>query len=113
MEEQTGSKPGQEYVKAVYCHPASLTYMPSTSWEMPGWMMSQQVTEPIQIQRGRENVLYILMEEIIAGHFCRQLTYILAFLVNALQRRKNSGLFLCVCVCGEGVWWQDKVFLDI
>ena len=65
---------------------------------------SQQVTEPIQIQRGRENVLYILMEEIIAGHFCRQLTYILAFLVNALQRRKNSGLFVCVCVCGEGVW---------
>ena len=38
MEQQTGSKSGKEYVKAVYCHPASLTYMQSTSCEMPGWM---------------------------------------------------------------------------
>ena len=35
---QTGSKLGKKYVKAVYCHPAYLTYMQSTSWEMPGWM---------------------------------------------------------------------------
>ena len=34
--EQTDSKSGQEYVKAVYCHPAYLTYMQSTSLEMPG-----------------------------------------------------------------------------
>ena len=38
MEEQTGSELGKEYVKAVYCHPAYLTYMQSTSCEMPGWM---------------------------------------------------------------------------
>ena len=31
---QTDSKLGKEYVKAVYCHPAYLTYMKSTSWEM-------------------------------------------------------------------------------
>ena len=37
MEQQTGSKLGKEYVKAVYCHPAYLTYMQSTSCEMPGW----------------------------------------------------------------------------
>ena len=36
--EQTGSKSGKEYVKAVFCHPAYLTYMQSTSCEMPGWM---------------------------------------------------------------------------
>ena len=36
--EQTGSKLGKEYVKAVYCHPAYLTYMQSTSCEMPGRM---------------------------------------------------------------------------
>ena len=36
MEPHTGSKLGQEYVKAVYCHPAYLTYMQSTSWEMLG-----------------------------------------------------------------------------
>ena len=34
MEQQTGSKLGKEYVKAVYCHPAYLTYMQSTSCEM-------------------------------------------------------------------------------
>ena len=38
MEEQTGSKLGKEYDKAVYCHPAYVTYMQSTSGEMPGWM---------------------------------------------------------------------------
>ena len=38
MEQQTGSKSGKEYVKAVYCHPAYLTYMQSTSWEMLDWM---------------------------------------------------------------------------
>ena len=38
MEQQTGSKSEKEYVKAVYCHPAYLTYMQSTSCEMPGWM---------------------------------------------------------------------------
>ena len=37
VEKQTGSKLGQEEVKAVYCHPAYLTYMQSTSCEMPGW----------------------------------------------------------------------------
>ena len=37
MEQQTGSKEGKEYVKAVYCHPAYLTYMQSTSWETLDW----------------------------------------------------------------------------
>ena len=38
MEQQTGSKSGKEYVKAVYCHPAYLTYTQSASWETLGWM---------------------------------------------------------------------------
>ena len=38
MKQQTVSKSGKEYVKAAYCHPAYLTYMQSTSCEMPGWM---------------------------------------------------------------------------
>ena len=37
MKQQTGSKLGKEYVKAVYCHPAYLIYMQSTSWETLGW----------------------------------------------------------------------------
>ena len=38
MEQQTGSKLGKEYLKAVYCHPAYLTYMQSISWEILDWM---------------------------------------------------------------------------
>ena len=38
MEQQTGSKLGREYIKPLYCHPAYLTYMQSTSGKMPGWM---------------------------------------------------------------------------
>ena len=38
MEQQTVCKLGKEYIKAVYCHPAYLTYMQSTSCEMLGWM---------------------------------------------------------------------------
>ena len=45
MEQQTGSKLGKEYIKAVYCHPSYLTFtkykivlIQSTSCEMPGWM---------------------------------------------------------------------------
>ena len=38
MEQWTGSRSGKEYIKAVYCHRAYLTYIQSTSCEMPSWM---------------------------------------------------------------------------
>ena len=38
MEKRTGSKLGKKYIKTVYCHPAYLTYMQSTSCKMTGWM---------------------------------------------------------------------------
>ena len=38
MEQQTGSKSGKEYVNAIFCHPAHLTYMQSTSCKMLGWI---------------------------------------------------------------------------
>ena len=38
MEQQTSSISGKEYVKAVYCHPAYLTYMQNASCKMLGWM---------------------------------------------------------------------------
>ena len=38
MEQQTGSRLEKKYIKAVYCHPAYLIYMQSTSWETLGWM---------------------------------------------------------------------------
>ena len=41
MEQWTGSKLEKEYIKAVYCHPAYLTYVKSTSCEMLGWMKNK------------------------------------------------------------------------
>ena len=38
MEQQTCSKVGKKYIKAVYCCPTYLTFMQSTSWKMPGWI---------------------------------------------------------------------------
>ena len=69
MEQQTGSKLWKEYVKAVYCHPAYLTYMQSTSCKMPGWVKHKlesrllreisitsdmQMTSPLW-QKGKKN----------------------------------------------------------
>ena len=42
MEQQTGSNLGKKYLKAVYCHPAYLAYMQSTSYEMLGWKKYKQ-----------------------------------------------------------------------
>ena len=42
MAQQTGSELGKDYVKAVYCHPAYLTYILSTSCETPGWKKHKQ-----------------------------------------------------------------------
>ena len=52
MEQQTGSKQEKEYVKAVYCHPAYLTYMQNTSCEILGWMthkLESRLPEEISI----------------------------------------------------------------
>ena len=69
MEKQIGSKSGKEYTKAVYCHPAYLTSMQSTSCEMLGWMehklesrlpgeisitSDMQMTAPLQ-QKAKKN----------------------------------------------------------
>ena len=69
MEQQSGSKLGKEYNKAIYYHPAYLTYMQSTSCEILGWMNKKlesrllgevsiisdmQMTPPLQ-QKGKRN----------------------------------------------------------
>ena len=68
MEQQTGSKPGKEYIKAVYCHPAYLTYMQRTSCEMPGWMKHKLESRLLNmVGRNINNLRYAndttLMEE--------------------------------------------------
>ena len=56
MEQQTGSKSGKECVKAVYCHPAYLTYMQSTSWEMLGWKKHGLEEAQAGIKIARRNI---------------------------------------------------------
>ena len=53
MKQQTGSKSGKEYIKAVYCHPVYLTYMQSTSWEILGWMKHK-----LESRRNMNNLRY-------------------------------------------------------
>ena len=57
MEQQTGSKSGKEYVKAIYFHPAYLTYMQHISCEMPGWRkhkLESRLPGEISITSGME-----------------------------------------------------------
>ena len=66
MEQQTGSKSGNEYVKAVYCHPAYLTYMQSTSYEMPGWMkhkLESRLLGEIRITSDTQMILPLWQKE--------------------------------------------------
>ena len=74
--EQTGSKSEKEYVKAVYCHPAYLTYMQSTLWETLGWMKHKlesrlpgeiSITSDVQMtpslwQKAKEELKSLLMK---------------------------------------------------
>ena len=53
MEQQTGSESGKEYVKAVYCHPACLTYMQSILWDMLDWMKHKK---PVDREGGGRGV---------------------------------------------------------
>ena len=55
MEQQTGSKLGKKYVKAVYCHSAYLTNMQGTSWETLGWKKHKLES---RLQRNINNLRY-------------------------------------------------------
>ena len=70
MEQQTGFKLGKQCIKAVYCHPAYLTYMQSTSWEMPGWMKNKlesrlpgeiSISSDMQMEKSEEELKSLLM----------------------------------------------------
>ena len=62
MEQQTGSKLGKEYMKAVYCHPEYLTFMQSISCKMPGWvnnkLESRMPGEKKNARRNMNNLRY-------------------------------------------------------
>ena len=65
IEQQTGFKTGKEYIKAVYCHPSYLTYMHSTSWEIPGWMkhkLESRLLGEISITSDIQMTLHLMAE---------------------------------------------------
>ena len=64
MEQQTDSKSGKDYVKAVYCHPAYLTYIPSISCKMLGWMkhkLESRMPGEITITSNTQMLLLLLL----------------------------------------------------
>ena len=63
MEQQTGSKLGKEYIKSVYCHLSYLTYMQSTSCEMPDWMKYKLESRLLGVNNLRYAYDTILMAE--------------------------------------------------
>ena len=66
MKQHTGSTLGKEYIKAVYCHPAYITYMQSTSCEMSGWMkpkLESRLPGEISITSDRDSDYTTLMAE--------------------------------------------------
>ena len=79
MEQQTGSKLGKEYVKAIYCHPAYLTSMQSTSWEMLDWMKHKLESR--------------LLGE-ISTTTDMQMTYLKSLLLNMKEESEKPGLKL-------------------
>ena len=66
MEQQTGAKLGKEYIKPVYCHPAYLTYIQSTSWEMLDWMKQK-------LESGLPGEISITSDMQMTSPLCRKL----------------------------------------
>ena len=62
MGQQIDSESGKEYIKAVYCHPACLTYMQSISFEIPGWM-NHKLQSRLQAEISTTSHDTALMEE--------------------------------------------------
>ena len=63
VEQQTGSKLGKEYVKAVYCHPTNLTSVPSTACNMSGWMKHRLEGDTTLIAQNEEEIKSLLKEK--------------------------------------------------
>ena len=68
MEQQTSSKSGKEYIKAIYCHSAYLTYMQSTSCEILGWINHKQESRlPEEISTTSNMQMHCLVTSVISN----------------------------------------------
>ena len=83
MEQWIGSKFGKEYVKAVYCHPAYLTYMQSTSYKMLGWMKHKSESKPVTSDMQMATTLMAESEEELKS-----------FLMKVKRQSEKAGLKL-------------------
>ena len=81
VKQQTGSKLGKKYFKAVYCHPAYLTYMQSTSYKMPSWMNDKL----LQRLPGEISTLSDIIEEKLKS-----------LLMNMKEESEKAGLKLSI-----------------
>ena len=66
MEQQTGSKLGKDYIKALYCHPAYLSYMQNSSCEILGWMrhkLESRLLGEISITSDADDTTYMAESE--------------------------------------------------
>ena len=88
MEQQTGSKLRKQYVKAVYCHPAYLTYMHRTSCKMLDWMTQQDV---IKIARRNINNLRYADDTTLMAESEEALK---SFLIRVKEESEKAGLKL-------------------
>ena len=126
MEQQTGSKSGKEYIKAVYCHPAYLTYMQSTSCEMPGWMKQKLESRllreiPINLRYADDTTLMEESEELKSLLMKVKEESEKAGLKLSLQKTKimSSGPITSPQIDGETVetvrdfiYWGSKITAD-
>ena len=87
MEQQTGSKSRKQYVRAVYCPPAYLTYMQNTSWEMLGWM--KQAQAGIKIARRNINNLRYTDDTTLMAESEEELK---SFLMKVKEESEKVGL---------------------
>ena len=85
-----GSKLGKEYNKAVYCHPSYLTYMQSTSWEIPGWVKHKL---EIKIAGRNINNLRYANDTILMAESEEELK---SLLVKAKEKNEKAGLKLSI-----------------
>ena len=128
MEQQTGSKLGKEYVKAIYCHPAYLTCMQNTSCEMPDWMKHKLVSRllgeisitsdmqmtPLSWQKARETKEPLdesergewkklawnsTLEKLSSWHLCHY------FMANKRGKSRNSERFYFLGLPNHCRWW--------
>ena len=121
MEQQTGSKSGKKHVKAVYCHPACLTYTQSTSCKMPGWMKHKLESRlPEEIPRTSDTQMTPLFSftfikrplsssslyaiRVVSSVYLKLLVFLLAILIPACA---SSSLQFCMMYSAYKLNKQD------